>query len=135
MQNDSPAKLTPKQATWLEHIRRCQASGEALSAYAARHELPRQGIYRWKRRLEAMGALPASDSRRARQALQDDKEAAPEARRHLHRLRFVTARVTPEEATHPSVRIHFPNGVVLEVGASAGGLLKTDLLRQLAALP
>ena len=128
MQHNSPAKLTPKQATWLEHLRCCQASGEALSAYAARHGLPRQGIYRWKRRLQAMGALPASDGRRA------GKEAAPEGRQPIHRLGFVTARVAPEEVGHPSVRIHFPNGVVLEVGSSAAGLLKTDLLTQLAAL-
>ncbi len=129
MQNDSAQKLTEKQVTWLEHIRRCQASGEALSAYAARHELPRQGIYRWKRRLQAMGALPASDGRRA------GKEVAPpEGGQQIHRLGFVTARVAPEEAAHPSVRIHFPNGVVLEVGSSAAGLLKTDLLGQLAAL-
>ena len=96
--------------------------------YAARHGLPRQGIYRWKRRLQAMGALPASDGRRA------GKQATPERRQPIHRLGFVTARVAPEEVGHPSVRIHFPNGVVLEVGSSAAGLLKTDLLTQLAAL-
>lgn len=51
------------------------------------------------------------------------------------RLGFVTARLSPEEAVAPSVRIHFRNGVVLEVGSSAVGRLQTDLLSQLAALP
>ena len=129
MQKDCSQKLTKKQAAWLEHIRGWQASGEALSAYAARQGIPRQGIYRWKRRLQALGLLTASDGRR-----RGEKGAATRPS-GAQRLGYVTARIAPEEAGHPSVRIHFRNGVVLEVGSSAAGLLKTDLLTQLAALP
>ncbi len=129
MKRDISQKLTKQQGVWLEHIRQCQASGEPLSTYAARHDLSRQGIYRWKRRLQAMGALPPSDGRRG--SRRDLSRGRPSAQRQG----FVTARLSPEEAVAPSVRIHFRNGVVLEVGSSAVGRLQTDLLTQLAALP
>lgn len=131
MHNDSGTKLTKRQASWLEHIRRCEVSGETVSGYAARHELSRQGMYRWRARLRTMGVLPGEDGC----GTSSSRHAA--VSRQPSRLGFITARLACEASSdsHPSLRIHLPNGVVLEVGATGAGILDSDLLSQLAVLP
>jgi hypothetical protein len=131
MQDDSGTKLTKRQANWLEHIRRCQANGETVSSYAARHELSRAGMYRWRSRFRVMGVLPGEygggESGSGDAAVSQQPSS----------LGFIAARLACEASsdTHPSLRIHLSNGVVLEVGATGTGILNTDLLSQLAVLP
>ena len=131
MQNGTGAKITKKQATWLEHLRACTASGETLTSYAATHELRPQQLYRWKRRLQALGLLEKSrDGRRS--AVRS--ETFP---RRPADLGFIAARLAASDDRHTrsGLRIHFRNGVVLEVDVSCTGVLDADLLSQLAALP
>ncbi len=130
MQDDSGTKLTKRQASWLEHLRRCQASGETVSSYAARHELSRQGMYRWRSRLRSMGVLCGEEG--GTSGPRASARSQPPSS-----LGFITARLACEARSepHPSLRIHLRNGVVLEVGATGAGLLDSDLLSQLAVLP
>ena len=49
--------LTKRQRYWLEHLQRCEASGESLKAYAAAHALSVASLYEAKGRLRRRGFM------------------------------------------------------------------------------
>ena len=118
MQNGTEARITKKQATWLEHLRACKASGETLTRYATTHGLRTQQLYRWKSRLQALGLLEKSA---------DDRTTATRSEAWLRSsadLGFITARLGADDDRHTrtGLRVHFRNGVVLDVGVSCTGV-------------
>lgn len=104
------SELTERQRFWRDHLRRCEASGESVAAYAARHGLSRSAMYFFRRVLRAR-AKPLS-------------AASP-----LASHRFVRAGVA--SATLPC-RAHLRNGVVIEFGVAGEQL--DAVLRSLAEL-
>ena len=131
MKNGTERRITKKQAAWLERLRACEASGETLTRYAATHELRPQQLYRWKGRLQALGLLEKPADGRTSAARCEASLRSPAD------LGFITARLAADDDrhAHTGLRIHFRNGVVLEVGASFAGVLHGDLPSQLATLP
>ena len=87
--------LTQRQKFWIEHMRRCEASGLSLAAYAAEHELSVGAMYAFRR------------WQRERQV-----DLAP--------ARFVRApaRAAVASTTLPC-RVHLRNGVMIELGVQA----------------
>ena len=95
MSKGSP--LTPRQRFWVEHLRRCAARGQSLSAYAAEQGLKVSSLYEAKAQLRRRGLWPAPTPQ------------------------FVRVQaVRPAEATlvPTTFRVSLPNGVVVE---AAGG--------------
>lgn len=91
--------LTKREAYWQDHLRRCEAAGRTLAAYAAENGLKVGALYEAKSRLKRKGALPEHEG------------ATPP--------RFL--RVVTQEALAPAPvygRVHLPNAVTLELGGS-----------------
>ncbi len=129
-------KLTSKRALWFEHLRGWQASGERLGAYAAGHGLSQRAAYWWKAYLRDRGLFAEQPEACDRPSLMPQPPGRPWA--PARDLKFIAARLARADDEHrraqPGVRIHFPNGIVLEVGRSCLGALDTDLATRLAAL-
>jgi hypothetical protein len=89
--------LTATQQTWLNHIRRCEARGQTLAAYAKAEGIDLKTLYNWRYRLKKKGVLEAGAPRSAR--------STPA----FHRV--VVAR---EAFGHSEIRLRWPNGRVLE---------------------
>ncbi len=108
-------KLTERQRYWQAHIRRCEASGQTLAAYAAAHGLSVSALYESKSRLKRQGALP-------------EKALVPAARF----VRVERSGVAPP-TTPIMCRVQLPNAVVVEVGCEAEHW--ESLLASVARLP
>jgi len=90
--------LTERQLFWLEHVRRCEASGQSVKAYAAEHDVSEISLYSYRKRF---GGL---------------RTATP---------RLVRAQVA--SATLPC-RVLLRNGLVVEFGVAGdelAGVLRT----------
>ena len=106
MSEDSAASspLTPCQRQWLEHLETWQAQEElSLKEYARTRGLSVSALYTAKRWFKSRGIWRGRE-RGAR------KRSRP-------RLNVVPVRVSPVAAPimSSSVRVHLPNGIVLEV--------------------
>ena len=44
---------------WIEHLRRCEATGGSAASYAKEHDLPAWALYQWRSRLVRDGLWPA----------------------------------------------------------------------------
>lgn len=102
-------EATERQRYWMDHARRCEASGQSVAAYAADNGLPAWALYEARRRLRER-ALSAS-------------AAQP---------RFVRVAAGAAMSTPLPCRAHLRNGVVIELGVGATEL--GAVLRELAAL-
>jgi len=111
--------LTKSQSRWLSHLRRCEAQGGTMSAYASSQGLSLGAMYEAARTLRRKGAWPGAGSpgRGSRPAA---SERGPE---------FVRVR-TPLPCKDASWRARLPNGVVLEGQESVG----PELVALLASL-
>lgn len=101
--------LTERQQYWLEHLQRCEASGEPLKSYADAHSLSVHSLYEAKRRLKRRGVFA--------------EERAPAAK-------FV--QVARVQSTAPMCRVQFANGAWVELEVGADELDR--VLRSVAAL-
>ena len=99
--------LTARQRYWLEHIRACEAAGEAMTVYAETHGLSVEAMYAAKRVLVRKGVLAGAGVGR-----------------------FQRVRVAGVEAA-PAWRIELSNGVVVSF---SGGLDAGELAGVLAAV-
>jgi hypothetical protein len=90
MAESDASNLTERQQYWFDHLRRCEASGSKLAAYAAEHDLSVASLYFHRRHFKQLRAGEPS--------------------------RFVRAEVA--SATLPC-RVHLRNGVVIELGVDA----------------
>ncbi|MFC4311605.1 hypothetical protein ACFPN2_21075 [Steroidobacter flavus] len=64
---------------WLEHLRRCEASGGSVVAYAKEHNLRAWALYQWRSRLVREGLWP-DKARKATRDAQGQVAPAPFAR-------------------------------------------------------
>jgi len=89
-------KLSEKGRFWLTHIENCYRDGGSVTSYLQKHNLKDSGFYFWKNRLQKHGALkrPATSTKVSFQKVSIRPEISPGA---------------AEE-----IKIHFPNGLVLE---------------------
>jgi hypothetical protein len=136
MSHKREKSLTKKQVFWLEHLRRCEKGSEKTSDYARRNKLSLKSMYRWKARLKAMGAL-------SEPVAHGDSQSKINPAAHKTRpgsAKFVAARILPDSCSGErghGIRIHFPNGIVVErIGdcADMAGRNDADLLSHLATL-
>lgn len=104
-------RLTDRQREYLEHLRRWEASGQTLKAYAAEHDLELRVLYDFKKRLVGKGLWPS-------------RRSTP---------RFVRAQLIDGE---PAVgcRVHLPNGAVVELACPPHAEAWRELLETVHAL-
>lgn len=103
--------LTERQQFWQEHLRRCEAQGMKLKAYALSHGLSVAAMYAAKRDIgRKLGGGPAAP---AAQSLT---------------LVPVVAH-TMGTCSSSAMRVHFPGGVQAEVSADAAGEVSAALMR------
>ena len=109
MSEPSPAStraLTARQRFWLEHLQAWQAQEElSLKAYAGAHELSVSALYTAKRWFKAHGLWQGREA-----------SVAPRPRATLVPVR-VRAPALPQSAA--TLRVHLPNGIVVEVPEQA----------------
>ncbi len=129
--------VTKKQRFWLDHLTACGRTDQSLVRYAATHDLKRQQLYNWKTRLRKLGllaGLPEKPSSQHRSPVQSLRRGEPGRDRKIP-VHFSEVRLLSSVDPGPSLRIRFPNGVILETIRSDASLPDRDLVSYLAALP
>ena len=109
------AGVTERQQYWLEHLRSCEASGEAIKAYAERHGLSVYALYEARRRQRRPRASRSVAS-------------AP-------RVSFAKVSSPVSPAREPRWRVRFLNGTVVEWDVTPEGEPLDSLLESIARLP
>ena len=89
--------LTGSQRKWLNHLQCCQARGQSMAAYAKVEGLDLKTLYNWRYRLKKKGVLEDAFL---------DKRLPP-----AHFQKLV---VTRETSCSGAIRLHCPNGRILE---------------------
>ncbi len=102
--------LTERQRYWLEHVQACDASGKAISEYAAEHNFAAQAMYAGKKSLVRKGVLPPTRPARFQRA----QVAGP--------------------VVGSEWRIHLPNGVSVAFSGAVDAAVLTTVLSTVAAL-
>ena len=102
--------LSERQREWLRHLRACERSGETIRQYGERKGLSVHRLYSARKRLRGLGISFGSPRRSCGVSF---------------------AKVTLGEA---AVRVHFPNGAVVEWNAPLGGEQAKELLQAIAQL-
>ena len=92
---------TERDRYWLDHEAAVAASGETTKAYAAEHGLSLHAFYQARKRLRALGLLPAAEGK-AR------KKSSPKP------VAFSKVAVRAPQPSPPEFRLSLPNGFVLE---------------------
>jgi len=113
MQTNRDSELTERQGYWLSHIRRIRELRLSMAAYARDQGISVAALYYWKKRLKALGVLP------------DEVAVAG----------FAAVRIQPAPGDCACCRIHFPNGVTVEVGETLAGAGLSQLLASVSRLP
>ena len=75
MLHEVEMKPSSKQE-WVAWVRRAEASGQSLSAFAAQHGLSRSGLYFWRQQVRAQPA-PAANASTALAFVRLEAEATP----------------------------------------------------------
>ena len=133
MPTRDPQELTKKQRFWLSHLRACEESGQSKVSYAAAHGLKPKYLYNWKTRLIQVGILPDALATSVGKPSRTPNPIRKPQRAKTAGLSFTAVRVAG--VTETGIRIHFPNGILLEIGASTESIPSQQLLSLLAALP
>jgi hypothetical protein len=98
----TPYEPTERDRSWLAHESALAASGKTAKAYAAEHELSLHAFYQARKRLRALGLLPAVRSRRG------SKKAPRQP------VSFSRVELTPPGRAQAEFRLGLPNGLTLE---------------------
>lgn len=106
--------LTATQQTWLNHIRRCEARGQTLAAYAKVEGIDLKTLYNWRYRLKKKGVFEDGFSR----------PAAPTPA-------FQRIVVAKEAFVRSEIRLRWPNGRVLEFDSGVDPRYVTGLIEGL----
>jgi hypothetical protein len=93
MEQTTPAPLTDTQRCYLKHIQTAEQAGQSLKAYAAEHDVSLPALYSHKAVLRKKGHLPE------------------------HQPTFAAVRLSAPVPAR-ELRIHLPNGMMLEVGST-----------------
>jgi hypothetical protein len=107
-------ELTSRQREWLAHLKRCEASGETMKAYAKHHGLSVHAMYQAVKELRRRGALPPTTHSQT-----DDRAS------------FVRVSSAPSTAT--AWRVRFASGAVLEGAGPLSSESLTALVEALSA--
>lgn len=118
-QPSSARALTARQQFWLEHLQAWQAQSGSLRDYAREHELSVTALYTAKRWFKAKGVWQGREggARRARQV---------EATLVPVKLSAPVTRAAPSW-----MRVHLPNGIVVEVPEQCEATRGAALVRAL----
>ncbi len=128
--------LTEKQRFWLSHLKACEESGQSKVSYAAAHGLKPKYLYNWKTRLILAGYLPNASSSPAATSHSAVPDPLPKSAGNKPTgLSFAAVRISGEGTANAGIRIHFPNGILLELDSSAQSSPSQQLLSHLSALP
>ncbi len=107
-------ELTSRQREWLAHLKRCEASGETMKAYAKHHGLSVHAMYQAVKELRRRGALPPTTHSQT-----DDRAS------------FVRVSSPPSAAA--AWRVRFASGAVLEGAGPLSSESLTALVESLSA--
>jgi hypothetical protein len=99
------AKDSDKAEYWLDHLKRCQASGQSMASYAKNQGVVLKSFYRWRKQLQPL-------------QLESQVGQKPE----FHRVKEIPEPV-PKKITAVSLRFRLPNGIDCELtGLNANAL-------------
>jgi hypothetical protein len=110
---------TERDNYWLAHESALAASGKTAKAYADDHELSLHAFYQARKRLRALGFLPAVGSRRG------SRQASRKS------VSFSKVELTPPPRTRAEFRLGLPNGLTLEWSGSELPAPVVELLERL----
>lgn len=97
----------PRRRFWEHHIERWQSSGLSQAAYCRKHQLSAHRFYYWRRRLLAS----------------------------QERVSFLPVALSASPVqSHPTIRIHAPNGFTIEIEDPNGSFKIEPLIAKVAAL-
>ena len=113
---------TERDRYWLDHETKLAASGLTAKAYAAEHEISLHAFYQARKRLRALGLLPAGSPRRS------PKSARREARQAVA---FSKVGVRSPRTPGAEFRLSLPGGVVLEWSGEKLPAAVVDLVERL----
>ena len=119
--SDSP-QPTERDRYWLEHEAALTASKQTAKAYASDHDLSLHAFYQARKRLRALGLLPAGDSRRS----------AGQTKRKP--VTFSKIELALPHEPRPDFRLNLPNGLVFEWSGSELPSPVVELLERLIQL-
>jgi hypothetical protein len=96
-----------RRSFWENHIEQWQKSGLSQAAYCRSHQIQAHRFYYWRRRMPAF---------------QD-------------RVSFLPVALSPSPAKpHPTIRIHTPNGFIIEIEDHNGSFKIESLITAVAGL-
>jgi hypothetical protein len=113
------AKPTERDQFWLDHEAALAASAETTKSYAAEHGLSHQAFYQARKRLRALGLLPAASRGPAKQV--------PSKAVAFSKVELRSPRHSPE------FRLSLPNGYVLEWSGGELPSAVIDLVERLTS--
>jgi hypothetical protein len=113
-------KPTERDQFWLDHEAALAASEQTTKSYAAEHDLSHHAFYQARKRLRALGLLPAA-------ARRPQKKATPKAVA-FSKVELRSARPSPAE-----FRLSLPNGFVLEWSGAELPAAVLDLVERLTS--
>jgi hypothetical protein len=114
------AKPTERDQFWLDHEAALAASEETTKSYAAEHGLSHHAFYQARKRLRALGLLPAATRRPAKQV---PSKAVAFSKVELCSPTLATAQF----------RLSLPNGYVLEWSGGELPSAVIDLVERLTS--
>jgi Fe2+ transport system protein FeoA len=124
--NSAEVTLSERDRFWLKHHEAQVASGQSGKEYAAEKDLSLHALYQARKRLRAMGALPAARARLG------EKRAGPGG--PTRRVRFAKVAVAAPRVDASRLRIEFANGVALEGSGAAEADSIVELIERVRKL-
>ena len=112
-------KPTERDQFWLNHEAALAASAETTKSYAAEHGLSHHAFYQARKRLRALGLLPAATRR--------PSKPAPSKAVAFSKVELRSPRHSPE------FRLSLPNGYVLEWSGGELPSAVIDLVERLTS--
>ena len=113
-------KPTERDQFWLDHEASFAASDQTAKAYAAEHDLSHHAFYQARKRLRALGLMPAA-ARRLK------KKATPKA------VAFSKVELRSPHSSPADFRLSLPNGFVLEWSGTEFLSSVVDLVERLTS--
>ena len=113
-------KPTERDQFWLDHEAALAASEQTAKTYAAERGLSHHALYQARKRLRALGLLPAAAHRR-------DKKATPKP------VAFSKVELRSPRSSPAEFRLSLPNGFVLEWSGAELPAAVLDLVERLTS--
>jgi len=118
--------LSERDRFWMEHHEAQVASGQSGKEYVAERDLSLDAVYRARKRLRAMGALPPARTG-SRKPAETHERGGP--------VRFAKVAVSAPRIEASSLRVELANGITLEWSGVTEAAPIVELIERVRQLP